>query len=543
MASVHHIKRSVFLLAGLAGLAAIAGCGKRELPIDAGIRTQTLLFGNAAEPQDLDPNVIYAFTDSTIAYSLFEGLTQLDGVTSEPVPAAATSWDVSPDGLVYTFHLRKDGKWSNGDPVTASDFTFSMKRILTPTFAANYSYMLWPIKNAEAYNSGKITDFEQVGAKALDPLTLQLTLEQPTPYLPALASHTTWLPVHQSTIEKYGKYDEKGTKWTRPGNLVGNGAFNLVEWIPNARIAVEKNPLYWNAENVRLHRIEFYPIEKPDLEELNYRSGQLHVTYNLPMSKIPVYRAHQPSDLAVDPVLASYYIFINVTKPPFDNKKLRQALTHALPREQLCKDITDGTYPPAYTLTPANCGGYTPRAKVTDDFDLARKLLAEAGYPNGAGLPPIEIQSYESEVSLRMLEAIQAVWLRELNVHVTIAQLEQKTLFSNQKDGTYGMATSAWIADFPDPQTFLGTMVTGCGNNWAKWSNKDFDALIDEAGKTADNSKRMEMFQKAEAILLDEAPLIPLYHRPQVYARNPAIRGWTTTIVGFHDFTKIWLEK
>ena len=546
MAFSRLLKRLFPVLSGAtaaAALAILAGCAKRETSVEAGIRTQTLLFGNAAEPADLDPDTIYAFTDSTIAYTLFEGLTKLDGVTSKAVPAAATSWDISPDGKVYTFHLRKGAKWSNGDPVTADDFTYSIRRILSPNFAANYSYMLWPVKNAEAFNSGKITDFSLVGAKALDPLTLEITREKPTPYLPALASHTTWLPVHQATVEKYGKMDEKGTKWTRPGNLVGNGAFTLVEWIPNGRIAVEKNPQYWDAANVRLHRVEFYPIEKPDLEELNYRSGQLHSTYALPMAKIEPYREHQPSDLAVDPVLSTYYLFVNVTKPPFDNKKLRQALSHALPRDQLCKDITMGTYLAARELTPPNCGGYTSRATVSDDFDLARKLLAEAGYPNGQGLAPIEVQSYESEVSLRMLEAIQAVWLKELNVHITIAQLEQKTLFQNQKDRNYAMASSAWIADFPDPQTFLGTMVTDGGNNWAGWSNKEFDRLIDKASNTADNTARLEMFQKAEAILLDEAPVIPLYHRPQVYARNAAVHGWTTTIVGFHDFNRIWLEK
>jgi oligopeptide transport system substrate-binding protein len=531
------------VLAGVLALGALAGCSKRSLPVDEGIRTQTLLFGNAAEPADLDPQVIYAFTDSEIAYSLFEGLTKLDGTTSVPNPAAATSWDVSPDGKVYTFHLRKEARWSNGDPVTADDFVYSIHRVLTPAFAANYSYMIWPVKNAEAFNSGKLTDFSQVGAKALDAQTLQLTLERPTPYLPALVSHTTWLPVHKASVEKFGRMDEKGTKWTRPGNLVGNGAFTLVEWNPDARVAVERNPLYWNAANTRLRRVEFYPIEKPDLEELNYRSGQLHSTYSLPMSKVDTYRQHQPSDLEVDQVLATFYLFLNVTKPPFDNLKLRQALIHALPREQLCHDITNATYPPAHELTPPNCGGYTARAAVSDDFDLARKLLAEAGYPGGAGLAPIEVQCYEGEVPLRMLEAIQAIWLKELNVHITIAQLEQKTLFQNQKDKNYTMAYSGWIADYPDPLTFLDVFLTNGGNNWAGWSNKEFDRLLDQAGNTADAAARLELFQKAEGILLEDAPIIPLYHRPQVYARSSAIRGWTTTILGFHDFSTMWLEK
>jgi oligopeptide transport system substrate-binding protein len=279
------------------------------------------------------------------------------------------------------------------------------------------------------------------------------------------------------------------------------------------------------------------------MEELSYRSGQLHVTYGIPISKVDTYRAHQPSDLAVDQVLASFYLFLNVTRPPLDNLKLRQALTHALDRETLCRDVTRGTYPVAHEMVPPNCGGYTSRTSVSDDFDLARRLLAEAGYPGGVGLDPIEVQCYEGDVPMRIMEAIQAVWLKELGVRITIAQIEQKTLFQNSHDKAYTIAYSGWIADYPDPLTFLGTMVTGNGNNWAGWSNKQYDALIAKAAVTADNTKRLELFQQAEAIMLGEAPLIPLYHKPQVYARSPVIHGWTTNISGFHDFSKMWLEK
>ena len=540
---MHHLPRNALILALGVFALTLAACARRETPVEAGIRTQTLLVGNSSEPVDLDPHVIIAFTDSHIAYSLFEGLTKLDGKTSEPVPAAAERWDVSPDGTVYTFHLRPNARWSNGDPVTAADFVYSFHRILTPAFGAQYSYMLWPIKNAEAFNAGRITDFSIVGANALDATTLQLKLERPTPYLPAIASHTTWLPVHQAVVEKYGRMDEKGTKWTLPGNLVGNGAFTLQEWIPNARISVAKNPMYWDAANTRLNRIEFFPFERPDTEDLNYRSGQLHATYDLPISKVGVYRSHNPVDMRVDPVLSTFYLFINTTRPPFDNMKLRQALNHALDRETLARDVTKGIYPAARSLTPPNCGGYTARAQVTDNFDLARRLLAEAGYPGGKGLPSIEVICYNTEVPLRMMEAIQAVWLRELGVHITIAQLEQKVLFQNQQDKNYSIAFSGWIADYPDPVTFLGTMVTGGGNNWAGWSNKDFDRLIDEASGTADNARRLEMFQKAEAIMLDEASVVPLYYRSQLYAISPSVHGWTTTVVGFHDWNRIWLEK
>jgi oligopeptide transport system substrate-binding protein len=313
--------------------------------------------------------------------------------------------------------------------------------------------------------------------------------------------------------------------------------------VPNARITVARNPLYWGASTTRLNRIEFFPIEKPDIEELNYRSGQLDSTYALPSSKYEGYREHKPSDFVVDQVLGTYYLFINVDRAPFNNLKLRQALAHGLDRESLARDITKGTYPAARSLTPPNCGGYTCRSQVSDDFDEARRLLAEAGYPGGRGLAPFEVQCYETEIPLRMLEAIQAMWLKELGVRITIAEIEQKTLFQNQQSRNYSVSFSGWIADYPDPNTFLGTMVTDGGNNWAGWSNREFDGLIEEASRTADNSRRLEIFQKAEAIMLGDVPLIPLYFRPLVYARNPAVRGWTTNVVGFHDFSSIWLEK
>ena len=540
---MHSIFRINFLPLAGALLLALPGCARRETPVEAGIRTQTLLVGNAAEPADLDPQAINAFTDSNIVYTLFEALTKLDAKTSRAVPAAADRWAVSPDGLIYTFHIRPNARWSNGDPLTSDDFAYSFHRILTPAFAASYSYMLWPIKNAEAFNSGKIADFSKVGVDAPDAATLRITLERPTPYLPALAAHNTWLPVHRPVIEKFGRMDEKGTKWTRPGNLVGNGAFTLAEWVPNARVAVVKNPLYWNAAMTRLNRVEFFPFEQAVTEELNYRSGQLHATYTLPTSKIAAYRAHRPADLRVDQILTSYYLFINVRRPPFDNPKLRLALAHAVDREAIARDVTNGEYPPARSLTPPDCGGYTPRAHVSDDFAEARRLLAEAGFPGGRGLPAVEVQCYATDVPLHILEAIQSMWLRELGFHITIAQLEQKTLFQNQQSGNYTIAFSGWIADIPDPVTFLGTMVTGGGNNWAGWSNGEYDRLIADAASTGDNARRFEYFQRAEAILLDEAPLIPLYFQYQVYAVNPAVRGWTTNLVGFHDFERVWLEK
>ena len=282
-----------------------------------GIRTQTLLLGNHAEPQDLDPQIIDAYTDVTMAYALFEPLTVINEKTTLPGPAAAERWEVSPDGMVYTFHLRSKGRWSNGDPVTAEDFVYSFHRILLPALGVQYSYMLWPIKNAKAFNAGTLTDFDQVGVVAIDDLTLKITLERPTPYLPALAAHNTWMPVHRATLDKFGGMGQRGSKWTRAGNLVGNGPFTLQEWTPNGRIVVAKNPQYWDAAHVRLNQIVFFPIEDTETEELNFRAGQLHLTYEVPISKsqVAAYRDHDPGQ-AEDRSLFAGHLFRHLQHHP-----------------------------------------------------------------------------------------------------------------------------------------------------------------------------------------------------------------------------------
>jgi len=532
-----------FLLAStfIVGIA-LEGC-HRVTPVEEGIASQTLLIGNAAEPADLDPDIISAWSDADVDYALFEGLTWVDEKTTRAIPAEATSWDVSPDGLTYTFHLRPNGRWSNGDPVTADDFAYAFRRILTPTFGATYSYMLWPIKNAEAYNEGKITDFAQVGVEVLDPLTLRIVLTQPTPYLPTLAAHQTWQPVQRANIEKFGKIDTRGSRWTRPGNLVSNGPFTLKAWIPNGRIVVEKNPYYWDAGHVRLNRIEFFPIENRVAEEAAFRAGQLHVTYGLPDSSVARLTREHPEWVQADPVLSTFHLFLNVKRPPLDNQKVRRALALSVDREAIVQRVLSGTRRPAHAFTPPDCGGYTPRAGIGTDYAEARRLLAEAGYPNGHGLPVMEALSYQTDSAVRILEVIQQEWAKELGVHITITPQEQKTLFQNSRDGNYTIAFSGWIADYPDPTTFLGMMASGCGNNWAKWSNQAYDDLLNRAAATVDNGQRMELFQQAEALLLQETPLIPLYYDTQIYLKQPALRGWVPSKINFHRFKDLWLEK
>jgi oligopeptide transport system substrate-binding protein len=536
--------RSAFpVLALLSAVCCFPGCGKRETPVEAGIRTKTLLVGNQNEPATLDPHLMDAATDMNVVVALFEGLTAYDEKTGGPVPGVAERWDISPDGLVYTFHLRPSAQWSNGDRVTARDFAYSFRRILSPALGSVYAYMLWPIKNAEAFHAGKLKTFADVGITVVDDATLRVTLARPTPYLLGLAAHSTWMPVHRATIEKYGKLDERGTAWTRPGNLVGNGPFTLAEWQPNARLIVAKNPRYWAAATNQLERVIFYPTEKSDVEELNFRAGQLHVTYSVPPSKIASYRQQSPDRLRLDPLLAVTYLNFNTTKAPLNQPKVRRALALALERGAISRRVFSGAQAPAHTLVPPNCHGYVGPAGQPDDFASARTLLAEAGFPGGKGLPVLSIQVLNDDKLPRTAEAIQAMWLRELGVQVTIEPFEQKTWIQNQQTLAHTVALIGWTADFPDPITFLDLFRSGGGNNWTGWSSTAYDALLDQAGATADPAARFALLQKAETLLLAEAPIAPLVFGARTYTIHPAVKHWAPAPLGLHRYQLIRLEK
>lgn len=520
-----------------------AGCAKRETPAEEGIRTHTLLVGNQNEPASLDPHVVDAYTDQIILAALFEGLTVLDEKTSQALPGVAEKWEVSPDGLTYTFHLRADARWSNGDPVTAGDFAFSFQRLLTPSFGATYSYMLWPIKNAERFNKGTVKEFSVVGVEAVDDRTLRLRLEHPTPYLPALATHATWLPVPRATIEKFGKLDDRANPWIRPGHLVSNGAFMLAEWTPNARLVVAKNPRYWDAAHTKLERVIFFPTEKSDIEDLNFRAGQVHLTYDVPKSKMATYRAQSPSPLRIDPLLNITYLNFNVTKAPFTDARVRRALALAIDREPIARNVLNGSHLPAPTMVPPDCGGYAPRAKDTTDYAEARRLLAAAGFPGGKNFPAIPVQVLNDEAQPKMMEAIQAMWQRELGIRITIEPYEQKTWLQNQQSMTHTLALLGWTADFADPITFLDIYRTGGGQNWTGWGSKAYDALLDQSTATADPQKRFEILQNAEALLLEDAPVAPVAYRARTYLIHPAVKNWEPAPLGIHRFQRVELRN
>jgi oligopeptide transport system substrate-binding protein len=521
----------------------VAGCARRETPAETGIRDQVLYLGNGSEPRDLDPHVVVSFNDFNIVLALFEGLANIDERTSEPVPGVAEHWETSADGLTWRFHLRPDARWSNGDPLTARDFVFGVHRALSPRLASEYAYALYPLKNAEAFNTGRLADFAQVGVRAVDEHTLEFILARPAPFLAAAATVPVWFPVHRASIEKLGRFDDRTVPWTRPENMVCNGPFLLKEWSPNNRVVVVRNPHYWEARRVRLNRLVFYPIENANTQEAAFRTGQLHLTSDVPISKIAAYRRDRPTVLRIDPFLDTAFLRFNTKRVPFADPRVRQALARALDRTALVQEVLRGGQQPAHALTPPHTAGYTARAGIPDDFAGARRLLAEAGYPGGRGFPKVEIQFATQELNQRLLEAVQQMWRRELGIEVTLANKEQRVWLNDERQLNYDISYAHWIGDYVDPSTYLELFTSDGGNNSTGWASPDYDRLVKAAGAELDPTRRNERYQEAEAILLRDAPIAPIFFGTRIYLCDPAVRNWYPALLGIHQYKNVYLGK
>jgi oligopeptide transport system substrate-binding protein len=532
-------RMAIFCLA--AGLL-VAGCGKPPTRVSVGVEEQILHMGNKSEPQELDPHIVQGVGEHNIISALLENLVSEDPIDLHPVPAIAESWDISPDGTVYTFHLRPGVRWSNGEPMTALDFIRSYQRAITPKLGNEYAYMFYVMKGAEDFHHGKTKDFSTVGAKALDERTLQITLNGPVPYFLSLLNHYSWWPLHIPTVMKHGSLDVRNNRWTRPKNWVGNGAFVLARWDVGREIVVKKNPLYWDADKVKLREIHFLPIESLDTEERAYRAGQLHLTYEVPLSKIPIYRKEHPDLIRIDPYLGCYFYRVNLKVPHLQDKRVRHALSMSIDRRSIVENITRGGQIPAYNLTPPNTAGYTARAVTKYDPEAARKLLAEAGHPGGRGLAPVEIHYNTSEAHRSIAEAIQQMWKKELGIDARLLNEEWKVYMDSQTRMNYQVSRSGWIGDYPDPSTFHETFLSDSGNNRTGFSNAEYDRMVKEAARLGDQAKRYELFQKAEAILMDEMPILPIYFYTRVFLIHPSVRGWNPTILDHHPYKYVWLE-
>ncbi len=522
----------------------ISSCsGEKKTSASQEPKTRILHIGNGTEPQGLDPHVVTGIPEFNIIFSLLEGLVTEDPKTLEPIPGAAESWTISEDRKTYVFKMRPDAKWSNGDPVTAHDFVYSWKRLISPGLASEYAYQLFYLEDAEGYYKGEITDFNEVGVKAIDDQTLEVRLNNPVPFFLSLLIHHSLYPVHRDTIEKFGEIDARVSKWTLPGNFVGNGPFILKRWELNKIIVVEKNPLYWNASIVRLDEIHFHPIDNEQTEERMFRSGQLHLTSTLPSEKIGIYKEKSPELISIYPYLGTYYYMINTLKKPLDDARVRRALGMSIERRQIVEKITKGGQIPAHAYTPPDTMGFTPKAAVPYDIEGARKFLAEAGYPDGKGFPECELLYNTNEGHRKIAVAIQQMWKNALNVNITLVNQDWKVYLDSRRTLNYDISRGAWIGDYPDPNTFLDMWVTDGGNNHTGWSNKTYDDLIAKAAQTIDQEERYACFQEAEKVLAEELPIIPIYTYTRVYLIRPEVKGWYPNILDHHPYQYVYLEE
>jgi oligopeptide transport system substrate-binding protein len=519
-----------------------ASCAKRETDAARGIREQVLHRGLSADPSGLDPHLITGLPEINVASALFEGLVGEDPVTGQPVPAVAERWDTSPDGLTWTFHLRANARWSNGEPVTAHDFAGSIRRVLTKSLGADNAALLFVLAGAEAWYQGSAADFSTVGVQAVDPRTLRLTLAHPAPYLPTLLAHPVWYPIYLPALEKAGGATLRDTRWTDPANFVGNGPFVLKTWRRGEIIITDKSPTYWDAAAVRLKAIHFHPAADVDGEERAFRAGQLHITEALPVSKVDHYRREQSGVLRISPFLDTYFYRLNTTRPGLDQQLVRQALAAAVDRRAIVEKVVRGGQRPATAFTPPGLGAYAPPDRLVFAPDRARRLLAEAGFPGGAGLPPVTILINSSGNHRIIAEVVQQMW-SALGVSVQIDNMEQSSLFAKRRTLDYSVLRSEWAADFADPKSFLDIFRGGSSNNHTGWHSAAYDQLLQAADHTADPAARAALLQQAETLLLDEAPIIPIYYFTTVRLVHPAVRGWSDLPLDRHPYKHVWLEK
>jgi oligopeptide transport system substrate-binding protein len=519
------------LLAAVAALA-LAGCqGKPQRPpCPAG--KVCLEYGNNIEPATLDPQTSNLIDEFSIIADMMMGLTT-DGPDGSAVPGMASSWETSADGLVWTFHLR-DAKWSDGVPVTADDFVFAFHRILDPKTASIYSYLVYILKNGEAVSKGKAAP-ETLGARALDPHTLQLTLEHPAPYLLQLAKHQSFFPVPKHVVERYGD------GWVQPGRYVSNGAYRLVAWRLGDKVTVEKNPFFFDAAHLCIDRVNYYPT--PDLvtAERRVQRGELDLNTNFLSNRIDRLNRIMPGVARPHVSLATSYLSFNTRDvKAFQDIRVRRALAESVDRDFITTKLMRAGQQPAYSFVPPIIAHYTtgPRFPWAAMSFAARQaeakaLLAQAGYTAKRPLK-VEIKTANTSDSLLLVEAVQADW-RAIGVDATIAQNEGQVAFAAYRNRDFQVGAMSWYADFNDPVTFLGLLKSDTGaQNYGDYKNPAYDALLAQADHEADAGKRAQILARAEQIMLDDEAMIPVYFIVNRNLVSPKVTGWVANAENFH---------
>ena len=654
----------------------LVACDPRS-DVERANEEKILIIGNSNEPKGLDPHLVSGVLESNIIRGLFEGLCVEDPSTDgNALPGAAAKWEASEDFTAWTFHLQPTAKWSDGIPVTAQDFVFSFRRLLSPdpNWPAKYAEMLYFIENGQAYSQnrrGEIliardsnfpTSWEtlsqanfrgdsdldlktlsektiaslskkestaifkylpdpskvalkklseapfadlssderllrinikglddltkeeltylskeptcfhwpdsvsqeaqqavvtrllqhvgqdlweqaRVGVEALDDFTLQVQLRGPIPFLPEITKHYTWYPVPRHIILKHGKINTAySSPWTKPGNIVSNGPFQLKEWRTNHTLEVERNPHYWDSETVKLNGIRYLPISNYYTETRMFGDEQLHVTYTVPSELIPFAKDKFSQNLRQEDYVGVRFLRSNIRREPFNNPKVRKAFAMAIEQQAICEKILQGGQKPASGIVPP-FGEYNPPNLIHYDPEKARKLLADSGYKAASSFPDITILTTDSDSGRREAESLQAMWSKNLGINVRIIQRKWTTYLQKQYDADFDLCVGGWIGDYLDPTTFLEMWTQGNGNNNTGWSSKKFEALLRKAENTAEVSTRMATLAEAETILLEDTPVMPIYWYTTNYLIRPEVKNWNPLLLNNHPFKFVSIEE
>lgn len=491
--------------------------------------------GNAGEPQTLDQAQTSINIEAFILKDLYEGLTIYDAA-GKIIPGAAESWTLSDDGLTYTFKLRENAKWSDGSPVTAQDFEFSFKRVEDPKTAAKYANILYPIKNAEAINTGK-AEVATLGVKAVDDKTFQVTLERPTPFFLELLAHQTALPVSKASVEK------NGADFVKPGVMVSNGAFKLVSHVPNDSLVVEKNENHWDAANTKLDKVIFYPIDDQAASVRRFEAKEMDLVYNFSADQIERLRGTYKDQVHVSPTLATYYYAFDSSQAPYDDVRVRQALSMAVDRDFLAKEIYSGSQIPAYSLVPPGIASYGEPSKADfaelsqlDREDKALELMKEAGFGEGGKPLEIEIRYNTNPNHERVATAVADMWKNTFNAKVTMTNLDVSSHYAYlQEGGKFNVARAGWVADYADAENFLAlNLSTNKTFNYGKYNNPEFDALMQKSYAEENPEARSKLLHEAEALLSRDQPVAPLLTQADLWLVSNRVSGWEDNAANEH---------
>jgi oligopeptide transport system substrate-binding protein len=504
------------------------------------------------EPPTLDPALATDTTSVDCDEQLFLGLTDFDDKTMAVVPELATEWSVSADGLVWTFKMRKDAYWVQYDPttkkaekkrpVTAHDVVYCVTRTINPETASDYAYVDYIIKNAEAVNTGESTDLDSVGVRAVDDYTVEFTLTQPAGYFPAIAGMWVNRPQPREPIEQFGD------KWTEPGNIWTNGPYCLDTWEHENRMVMVKNPYWYDAKKVTIEKLNFVMVVEASTAFAMYENGELDVA-SPPLADMDRVKADPvlSKELYIAPELCTYYLGFNNSKPPMDNRLVRQALSYAIDRQKLIDTVLKGGQKPAKTFACPGIFGSPaedPNFKgIEFDPAKARELLAQAGYPDGKGLPEITYMFNTSEGHKKIAEFIQAGWTEYLGVEVKLANQEWKVYLKTLQEDAPQVFRLGWCADYPDENNWvLEVFHSTKSANRIRWSNPEFDRLTEQAAAESDPAKRKQLYFQAEKILcVDEAAIAPIYYYTRVVCTKPYVERTYAPLGGEHYY--MWKVK